>query len=210
MDKSKQRKAAQQQGRKEMPGGGMLRLAPNLQAYMPLMPPTPAVAPEQRAPQPLADETHQNPYFFTSHVRFDPARIHAAAVYCSDGRLGEQIDELLQDALQLPRYDRLAIPGGAACLAGHLAAYFEQECVLKQLRFLMEAHNLRRVVLIAHQGCAYYGERLRTPPEKLEEQQRKDLNKAIQRVRALDETLHVDAFFAHLGEASVDFEKIRI
>jgi hypothetical protein len=131
-------------------------------------------------------------------------------VYCSDGRLGEQIDELLHEALQLPRYDRLAIPGGAACLAGHLAAYFEQECVLKQLRFLIAAHSLQRVVLVAHQGCAYYGERLKTPPEKLEEQQRKDLNKAIQRVAALDEKLQVDAFFAHLGEATVDFERIKI
>ncbi len=158
---------------------------------------------------PPPGEKHPSHYFFTSRIPFDPARIHAAAVYCSDGRLGTQIDDLLHNALQLPRYDRLAIPGGAACLAGHLAAYFEQECVLKQLRFLAGTHNLRRVVLVAHQGCAYYGERLKTPPEKLEEQQRKDLNKAIQRVRAFDENLQVDAFFAHLGETSVDFEEVK-
>ena len=52
--------------------------------------------------------------FYESSVRFDPHRIRAAAVYCSDGRFGDQFDDLLQNALNLPRYDRLAIPGGSA------------------------------------------------------------------------------------------------
>ena len=30
-------------------------------------------------------------------------------------------------ALGLPRYDRLAVPGGAACLAGYFATYREEE-----------------------------------------------------------------------------------
>jgi hypothetical protein len=51
---------------------------------------------------------------------FEAQRIAAAAVYCSDGRFGEQMDEFLHTALRLPRYDRVAIPGGAACLAGHV------------------------------------------------------------------------------------------
>ena len=35
----------------------------------------------------------------------------AAAVYCSDGRFGEHVDDFLHNALKLPRYDRLAVPG---------------------------------------------------------------------------------------------------
>ena len=47
----------------------------------------------------------------------------AAAVYCSDGRYGEHMDDFLHNCLGLPRYDRVAIPGGAgkvtlACHSG--------------------------------------------------------------------------------------------
>ena len=40
---------------------------------------------------------------FQSLVAFDSGRIHAAAVYCSDGRYGEQFDDFMRNALSLPR-----------------------------------------------------------------------------------------------------------
>ncbi len=89
------------------------------------------------------------PPFYESPVKFDASRIRAAAVYCSDGRYGEQFDDLMQTSLKLPRYDRLAVPGGAACLARHFAIYREEEGVSEQLRFLVKVHGLERVVLIA-------------------------------------------------------------
>ena len=93
-------------------------------------------------------------------------------MYCSDGRFGEPFDELLHNALRLPRYDRLAVPGGAACLASHFATYREEEGVVQQLRFLVDAHGIERVVLIAHEDCAFYTERLNISPLQLESQQR--------------------------------------
>jgi len=51
---------------------------------------------------------------FISPTPFDENRVRAAAVYCSDGRFGEQMDEFLHAGLSLPRYDRVAVPGGAA------------------------------------------------------------------------------------------------
>lgn len=133
---------------------------------------------------------------FESSLPFDLVRIEAAAVYCSDGRFGSQVDDLLQNELKLPRYDRLAIPGGAACLTGHFLTHREEEGVEEQLRFLIAAHKLRRVVLIAHQDCAYYTQRLGVSPAQLERQQREDLEKAIQRVHSLGPQLIVEAFFA--------------
>ena len=76
---------------------------------------------------------------YQSSVRFDENRIRAAAIYCSDGRFGEQCDDFLHNALQLPRYDRLAVPGGAACLAGHFLAHREEDALVEQLRFLIRA-----------------------------------------------------------------------
>jgi hypothetical protein len=147
-------------------------------------------------------------YAFESTIPFDPQRVQAAAVYCSDGRLGEQVDQLLHEALGLPRYDRLAVPGGAACLAGHFATYREEEGTIEQLRFLLTVHEARRVVLVAHEGCAFYLERLRISPLQLETQQHDDLVKAIRRVRRFGLNVEVLAFFARRRGKAIKFERV--
>ena len=48
---------------------------------------------------------------YESPLRFHENRIRAAAVYCSDGRLGDQVDDFLKNALNLPQYHHLAVPG---------------------------------------------------------------------------------------------------
>jgi len=40
----------------------------------------------------------------------------------------------MQTGLGLPRYDRLAVPRGAACIARHFSTYREEEGVTEQLR----------------------------------------------------------------------------
>jgi hypothetical protein len=151
------------------------------------------------------------PPFHECSVRFDTHRIRAAAVYCSDGRFGEQFDDLLHNALNLPRYDRLAVPGGAACLAGHFATYREEEGVFEQLRFLVNVHGIERVVLIAHENCAFYSERLHVSPLQLETQQREDIKKAVRRVRTLAQNLAVSGFFARIQwNGSIRFESAEL
>jgi hypothetical protein len=154
---------------------------------------------------------HPNECFYESSTRFDANRIRAAAVYCSDGRFGDQFDDLLQNRLKLPRYDRLAVPGGAACLARHFATYREEEGVYEQLRFLVDVHGLEQVVLIAHEGCAFYTERLHVSPLQLESQQRADMEKAVGRVRSLSRTLAVSALFARkFGQGIIRFELVQV
>ncbi len=152
----------------------------------------------------------KNPPFYESSVPFDSNRIRAAAVYCSDGRFGDQFDELMQTALKLPRYDRLAVPGGAACLASHFETYREEEGVGQQLKFLVQVHGLERVVLIAHQDCAFYTQRLHASPLQLESIQYEDIKKAIGRVRAIGPDLVVDAFFARKTyDGVIQFESVK-
>ena len=145
-----------------------------------------------------------------SSIPSDASRIGATAVYCSDGRFGEQVDELLVKTLKLPRYDRLAVPGGAACLAGHFAAYREEEGVSEQLRFLIEVHEIRSVVLIAHEACAYYTEWLHVPPTQLEARQREDLSKAIRHVKRFGIDLDVAAYFARRRGDRVSFDRVEV
>ena len=86
------------------------------------------------------------PDLYTATLPFDAIRVGAAAIYCADGRYGEQVDQCLHEGLGLPRYDRVAVPGGAGCLAGH--ATYERAALERQLRFLIEAHALTRISLL--------------------------------------------------------------
>jgi hypothetical protein len=146
---------------------------------------------------------------FQSSVRFDEDRIRAAAIYCSDGRYGEQIDDFLHVGLKLPRCDRLVVPGGAACLAGHFLAFREEDGLIEQFRFLIQVHEIQRVVLITHQDCAFYGERLHVPPPQRETRQREDLHVAAERLRAFSRHVAVDCFFARKqADGMIRFESL--
>ena len=99
------------------------------------------------------------------------------------------------------------MPGGAACLAGHFLAFREEEGLIEQLRFLIKVHGIERVVLVAHQDCAFYTERLHVSPLKLEVQQREDMQAAVHRIRSLERGLQVDAFFARKRpDGTIGFE----
>lgn len=147
---------------------------------------------------------------YESRIKYEAARIHAAAIYCSDGRLGEHFDDFLQQGLSLPRYDRVTLPGGPACLAGHPQAHLEEVGVADELKFLVEVHRLKRVVLIAHQGCAFYATRLELKEPRLELVLRADLVRAaayVHRVTGLDA---IEAYYARHADGKVTFERVDV
>lgn len=147
---------------------------------------------------------------YESKSKYNASRIHAAAIYCSDGRVGEHFDEFLQQHLELPRYDRVTLPGGPACLAGHPQAHLEEQGVVDELQFLVEVHKLNRVVLIAHQGCAFYASRLTLKEPRLELVQRADLVRAAAFVHRVTQLDRVEAYFARLVEGRVRFESVPV
>ncbi|HYE02862.1 MAG TPA: carbonic anhydrase [Phycisphaerales bacterium] len=147
---------------------------------------------------------------YTAQLRYEPARIHAAAVYCSDGRVGEHFDDFLQNGLGLPRYDRVSLPGGPACLAGHPQALLEEKGVVDELHFLVEVHKLTRLILIAHQACAFYTNRLDLKEPRLELVQRADLVRAAAYVHRVTGLARIDAFFARIVEDRVCFEPVEV
>src|SRR5262245_1175701 len=147
---------------------------------------------------------------FISTIGWDQARIRAASIYCSDGRFGEQMDEFLHQGLGLPRYDRLAVPGGPACLSGALSVFWESHSAERQLDFLCHVHKLERLIMIQHEGCAFYLEWLKVKPEEFAARQLEDVKRAATRVRQAQPTLKVDAFLARRRDTQVWFEPIPI
>jgi hypothetical protein len=77
----------------------------------------------------------------------------------------------------------------------------------KQLRFLIHAHELHRVVLIAHQDCAFY-KHLKLWNTTVEQQQFADLRKVARTVKAYADGVAVDAFFARKVDGRVRFERV--
>ncbi len=153
---------------------------------------------------PTEDAVHA----YRSSIPYQHERIYAAAVYCSDGRLGDQVDDFLHGGLGLPRYDRLACPGGPVGLAGRLTAYWETCGVAEQLQVLVRVHEIRKVVLIAHAGCAYYSERLHLSGERAEAEQKDDLQKALWAVERLAPGIAVARYFARVEGERVIFEPV--
>ncbi len=139
------------------------------------------------------------PPLFVSSAPFEPERVHAVAIYCSDGRYGDAIDEFLHRHLGLPNYDRLAIAGGPAWLSG---------MVRDQLDFLVGAHALRRAVLIAHYGCAYYLHRHMGDADGVLPIQIQDLHDAAGTLRNWHSALRIEAYLARAAGGRVQFEPI--
>jgi hypothetical protein len=155
-------------------------------------------------------EVRGAPIAYESRIAYERKRIHAAAIYCSDGRIGEHFDDFLQNGLGLPRYDRVALPGGPASLAGHPQAHLEEKGVIDELQFLVDAHGLKRIVLIAHEACAFYATRLELADRRLELVQRADLVRAAAVVHRVTGVAGIEAYFARLAEGRVRFESVEV
>lgn len=133
---------------------------------------------------------------FTSMERWHPERIGALALYCSDGRWGEAFDEFCHRHLLIPRYDRWAVPGGPAWLAlGSEGGEFSRSA-REQLDFLVHAHELERIVLITHFGCAYYGHRLNRDPKECLPAQIEDVRRAAETLRRSYDGMRVETYLA--------------
>jgi hypothetical protein len=148
------------------------------------------------------------PKTFVSSVPYVGERIFAAAVYCSDGRIGDQVDDFLHHGLGLPRYDRVACPGGPVLLSGRAAGYWDAQGVEHQLRFLGQVHDIRTVVLIAHEGCAYYLRRLAIAAESVQAEQRDDLQRATMAVSRAVPRASVLRYFARHSGDGISFEGV--
>jgi hypothetical protein len=141
--------------------------------------------------------------------RWHPERIGALALYCSDGRWGEAIDEFCHRNLCIPRYDRLAVVGGPAWIAGPR----DEPLVLAarpQLDFLVQVHELERIVLITHYGCAWYGQKLKLPPDECLDRQTQDVRAAAATLAGWYPQIAVDGYLAMREGESLSFHPIEI
>ncbi len=145
---------------------------------------------------------------FHSKVRFDAAHPSALAVYCSDGRFTDAVEELLH-TLGHPRLDTVTLPGGPGLLelaSGGLSAV---EATRRGVSLLVAAHGTRHAVLLAHEGCGYYRQRygMETPAE-IAAHQVNDLRLAARWLTSAHDGVSVLLYYARIVSGAVLFEPI--
>jgi hypothetical protein len=145
---------------------------------------------------------------FTSQLPFDSSGCGTAVVFCSDGRFGDQVDDFMRNGLRLRGYDRLAIAGGPACLAGHQATPQEEQGAIFHVQFLAGLRGLTRLILISHEDCGFYRQILKVDQTELLDRIRLDLASAALRLNQMMPRLKVEAFLARLHDGQVLFEPV--
>jgi hypothetical protein len=146
---------------------------------------------------------------FTSSHPWTSERIRALAIYCSDGRWGEAFDEFCHECLGIPRYDRFAVPGGPAWLTlRDISLFRPYDAAREQIDFLVRAHGLERMVLIAHYGCAFYTELLGRDADGCLPAQEADLRTAAGTLRAWFAGIQVESYVAMRDGEQVSFRRL--
>ena len=105
-------------------------------------------------------------------------------IACSDGRFQQEVDEFLESHLDIHRFDRLYVPGGAGALAKSGTEFIRADRLRNECRFLVAAHGVERVILMFHGPaedgpdeavCGDYMRRLPTSSQAdIRRQQRRD------------------------------------
>jgi hypothetical protein len=118
-------------------------------------------------------------------------------VFCSDHRFRAGIEEFLTQGLRLNKnYDLLVIPGGPQCLT--LVEYLPKFSWAgwRWLRHLVEAHELKRLILVAHQDCGWYTELPLHDSAEPRKRQEQDLRKAQASLSREFPDLNIQSYYA--------------
>jgi hypothetical protein len=145
---------------------------------------------------------------FIAKQPYDATHPHVLAVYCSDGRFTEPVEELAEH-LGHDRIDTLTLPGGPGLLNRWSADYLESDMVTRAANFLIRGHHIQEVLLLAHAGCGYYQARHGAlGPEFIAEQQRKDLDAAAEELLKTHPGLVVHKYFVRPMGMKIAFESL--
>ena len=159
------------------------------------------------APEPTTVELP--PATFVSRHRWREQRIGAVAIYCSDGRWGDAVDELCHKCLKIPAYDRFAVPGGPAWVnEADTRRVGLSRTTHEQLQFLVKVHQLHRVVFITHFGCAFYRDRFQCTAHQSLEKQFDDVRAARRIVQKWFGPIEAEGYLAMQRSGVLSFHRI--
>jgi hypothetical protein len=147
---------------------------------------------------------------YVSRVSYEPSHPPVLAIYCSDGRFTDAVEDLAQH-LGHERIDTLTIPGGPGLLNRWVADYLESDTITRAAHFLIKGHHIAEVLLLAHAGCGYYQVRHGSlGPEFIAEQQLTDLRHAAEEIQKAHPGISVRLFFTRPHGTRIHFEPVSL
>jgi len=145
---------------------------------------------------------------FVSKVPYDATHPPVLAIYCSDGRFTDAVEDLASH-LGHERIDTLTLPGGPGLLNRWSADYVESEVVSRAAHFLIQGHDIIEVLLLAHEGCGYYKKRHGALGEEfIAEQQLKDLQEAATELQKAHPGLSIHTYMVRPDGEKIRFEPL--
>jgi hypothetical protein len=145
---------------------------------------------------------------FVSKIPYEAHHPHVLAIYCSDGRFTDAVEELASH-LGHERIDTLTLPGGPGLLNRWSADYLESEVVSRAAHFLIKGHDIVEVLLLAHEGCGYYKTRHGSLGEEfIAEQQLKDLQEAATELQKAHPGISVHTYMVRPDGRKIRFDPI--
>lgn len=142
---------------------------------------------------------------FVSRVPFERTHPTTLAIYCSDGRFTDAVEDLAVH-LGHDRIDTLTIPGGPGLLNRWVADYMESEMITRAADFLIRGHHITEVLLLAHAGCGYYQHRHGSQgPDFIAQQQLEDLRFGAGELQKAHPGITVRLFFARPHDERIHF-----
>lgn len=141
------------------------------------------------------------PPVYESVVPWDPQRPDTVIITCVDGRWYHHFQEFARVHLKAgARTDFLAVPGGIEPLTLFDLVPKDFNFFRRRLEALVEAHGTRRIIVIAHQDCAWYRTRRLGPVTvDIRARQIADLRRAAVRLREMFAGVTVETYFARLS-----------
>ncbi len=147
---------------------------------------------------------------YKSQQPFTEQQSSVLVITCTSNVFVPYVREFLEKHLGLPEgtYDWLAVPGGPQFLL--LTEYLPKFAWVGQkwLKFLIERHRLKRVIVISHEDCAWYNEERLLPAflqkyggldKSLKERQKDDLREVTGILRNLLAPIAIEAYYAAKG-----------
>lgn len=145
---------------------------------------------------------------YKSQTPFTEKESTVLVISCSSNVFLPYTREFLEKHLGLSTYDLLAVPGGPQFLL--LTEYLPKFAWVghKWVKFLVERHRLKRVIIISHEDCAWYSEERLVPAflqkfgvgiKSLKERQIEDLREIVGALHNLGLPITVEAYYAEKG-----------
>jgi hypothetical protein len=143
---------------------------------------------------------------YVANLPWDAARPQTVVVTCVDGRWYRHFQEFAREHLKAgPCTDFMAVPGGIEpmTLADDVPKDFN--FFRRRLEALVDAHGTSRIVVIAHQDCAWYRAQMgAASADVMRAKQVADMRRAATWMRARFKGVVVEPYFARLSGKSPD------